>query len=249
MYNIPVNTVLGFIKCLSGQKYAGDHIIRRKGIELLRGLMDSLLDFVETLFSSLKVVFSWMKRQIRILGIDDSPFTFNDKYCTVIGAVMRGGEYLECVLSSRVAIDGNEATAICKEMIQNTKHRQQLKVVMLDGVALGGFNIVDINELYESTNLPIITITRDKPDFDKIKLALQKNFNDWEERWETLKKGEMHTVETNHNPIYVKCVGIAVEDAKEIINLSTIRGVIPEPIRIAHVIASGITRGESYGKA
>lgn len=190
-----------------------------------------------------------MKRQIRILGIDDSPFTFNNKYCIVIGAVMRGGEYLECVLSNRVAIDGNEATDICKEMIQNTKHRQQLKVVMLDGVALGGFNIVDINELYESTNLPIITITRDKPDFDKIKLALQKNFNDWEERWKTLKKGEMYTVETNHNPIYVKCVGIAIEDAKEIINLSTIRGVIPEPIRVAHVIASGITRGESYGKA
>jgi len=58
MYNIPVNTVLGFIKCLSEQKYAGDHIIRREEIELLRGLMDSLLDFVETLFSSLKVVFS-----------------------------------------------------------------------------------------------------------------------------------------------------------------------------------------------
>lgn len=58
MYNISVNAVLGFIKYLSGQKYAGDHIIRRKEIELLNGLMDSLLDFVETLFSSLKVVFS-----------------------------------------------------------------------------------------------------------------------------------------------------------------------------------------------
>ncbi|RLF35484.1 MAG: hypothetical protein DRM99_04525, partial [Thermoplasmata archaeon] len=34
-----------------------------------------------------------------------------------------------------------------------------------------------------------------------------------------------------------------------IIKLSTIRGVIPEPIRVAHLIASGITRGESYGKA
>ena len=40
-----------------------------------------------------------------------------------------------------------------------------------------------------------------------------------------------------------------LEEAKEIIKLSTIRGVIPEPIRMAHLIASGITRGESYGKA
>jgi endonuclease V-like protein UPF0215 family len=190
-----------------------------------------------------------MKKQIRILGIDDSPFTFNDKYCTVIGVVMRGGGYLECILSDRIAIDGNEATDICKKMIQNTKHRQQLKVLMLDGVALGGFNIIDIYELYESTNLPIITVTRDKPDFDKIKIALQKNFNDWEDRWRVLKRGKMHTIKTQHNPIYVKCVGIAIESAKEIINLSTIRGAIPEPIRVAHIVASGITRGESYGKA
>ncbi|MCK5031809.1 MAG: DUF99 family protein, partial [Thermoplasmatales archaeon] len=74
-----------------------------------------------------------MKKQIRILGIDDSPFTFMDKYATVIGVVMRGGEYLECVLSSQVLIDGNEATTVCREMIQNTKHRQQLKAAMLDG--------------------------------------------------------------------------------------------------------------------
>lgn len=190
-----------------------------------------------------------MKKQIRILGIDDSAFTFNDKYCTVIGAVMRGGEYLECVLSDRIKIDGNEATIICKEMIQNTKHRQQLKLVMLDGVTLGGFNVVDINELFDSTKLPIITITRDKPDFNKIKIALKKHFYDWKERWMTLKRGEMYTIETNYNPIYVKCVGIDIESAKDIINLSTIRGVIPEPIRVAHIIASGIARGESYGKA
>jgi len=121
--------------------------------------------------------------------------------------------------------------------------------MMIDGVALGGFNVVDIDELYSATNLPVITITRDKPDFEKIKLALQKNFEDWEERWNLMRKGELHKVKTLHNPIYVKCAGISIEEAKEIIKLSTIRGVVPEPIRVAHLIASGVTRGESYGKA
>jgi endonuclease V-like protein UPF0215 family len=190
-----------------------------------------------------------MKQQIRLLGIDDSPFTFNEKYASVIGVVMRGGEYIECVLSNQVVIDGDEATEICRQMIQNTKHRQQLKAAMLDGVALGGFNIVDIYALNDSTNLPIISVTRDKPDFEKIKQALHKNFHDWEKRWVTLRKGELHTVKTSHNPIYVKSAGLTIDEAKEIINLSTIRGVIPEPIRVAHVIASGVIRGESYGKA
>jgi len=44
-------------------------------------------------------------------------------------------------------------------------------------------------------------------------------------------------------------LGISLAEAKEIITLATIRGVIPEPLRVAHIIASGISRGESYGKA
>jgi endonuclease V-like protein UPF0215 family len=190
-----------------------------------------------------------MKQQIRLLGIDDSPFTFNEKYATIIGVVMRGGEYLESVLKNQVSIDGDDATFVCKQMIENTRHRVQLKALLLDGIALGGFNIVDIEEIYTTTSLPVITITRDKPNFEKIKLALQKNFNDWKKRFDLMKKGELHEVKTKHNPIYVKCTGLRIEEAKEIIKLSTIRGVIPEPIRVAHLIASGITRGESYGKA
>jgi endonuclease V-like protein UPF0215 family len=190
-----------------------------------------------------------MKQQIRILGIDDAPFNFNEKYSTIIGVVMRGGEYLECVLRSQVIIDGTEATMVCKQMILNSRHRQQLKVIMLDGACLGGFNVVDIVELSESTNLPVITITRDKPDQQKIKHALQKNFKDWKDRWSLLQKGKLRKIDTQHNPIYIKYIGLLLEEAKEIINISTIRGVIPEPIRVAHLIASGITRGESYGKA
>jgi hypothetical protein len=190
-----------------------------------------------------------MKKQIRILGVDDAPFTFTDRFATVIGVIMRGGDYVECVLRSEVAIDGDEATTILTDMILHTKHRKQLKAVMLDGVALGGFNVVDIDTLSINTELPVLTITRDQPDFKRIKRALQKNFHDWQHRWNILSKGELHTIKTKHNPIYVKCSGVSIKDAEEIINLSTIRGVIPEPIRVAHIIASGITRGESYGKA
>ena len=156
---------------------------------------------------------------------------------------MRGGSYIECVLRSQVSVDGTNATSICKELVENTRHRKQLRAMMLDGIALGGFNVVNIQELYSATNLPIITVTRDNPDFEKIENALRKNFEDWEDRLILMKKGELHRIETSHNPIYVKCAGISLAETKEIIKLSTIRGVIPEPIRVAHLIASGVTRG------
>jgi len=49
MYNIPVNTVLGFTKGMAGHKSEGNHIIRKGGIELLKRLMNGgylISDFV-----------------------------------------------------------------------------------------------------------------------------------------------------------------------------------------------------------
>ena len=193
--------------------------------------------------------FLFVKSQIRVLGVDDGPFSFNDKYTLVVGVVMRGGSYLESVLSTRVSIDGLDSTHSLIEMINNSRYKDQIRTIMIDGIALGGFNVVDIEEIFRETSIPVITITRDKPDNEKIKVALKKNFADWEKRWGIISKFDLKCIKTKHNPIYVKHVGINDKEAEEIIRISTIRGVLPEPIRVAHLIASGIMRGESYGKA
>jgi len=190
-----------------------------------------------------------MKKSIRLLGIDDSPFNFKEKYSTVVGVITRGANYLEGVISNKVTIDGSDATFVCINMIKKTRHKKQLRAILIDGVAIGGFNVIDIQEIFDETNLPVITVTRDYPDYTSIQLALKKHFDDWEKRYKIISKGELYEIKTKYNPIFIKCSGLCIDKAKEIINISTIRGVIPEPIRMAHIIASGITRGESYGKA
>lgn len=120
---------------------------------------------------------------------------------------------------------------------------------MLNGVCIGGFNVINIEEVYEKTKLPIITITRDKPNKEKIEDALKKHFKDWKSRLNIINKGEFTEIKTKFNPIFVKFIGIEEKEVKEIINLTTIRGVLPEPIRIAHLIATAIVKGESQGKA
>ncbi|HHH78030.1 MAG TPA: DUF99 family protein, partial [Thermoplasmatales archaeon] len=44
---------------------------------------------------------------------------------------------------------------------------------------------------------------------------------------------------------YVKCWGISFEDAEDAIKYSIVRGAVPEPLRVAHLIASGMKTGES----
>ncbi len=190
-----------------------------------------------------------MKSEIRILGIDDAPFSFSDKTTDIIGVVMRGNHYIEGVLHDTINIDGKDATTVCEYMITKTRHYKQLKAVLLDGATFGGFNVLDIEAIWKKTKIPIITVTRKKPDFKKIRLALKTHFSDWKDRITVLEKGSLYEINTGYNPIFVKCIGLPLDKAKEIITLATIRGVIPEPLRVAHLIASGISRGESYGKA
>lgn len=188
-----------------------------------------------------------MKREIRILGIDDMPFSFGDKSVDIVGVVMRGGVYLEGVLKSTIEVDGKDSTSKIIEMVEKTKHKKQLKIIMLDGIALGGFNVVDCEKIYEETGLPVITVTRNKPDMEKIKSALKKHFEDWRERWKIINKGKTAELKIKYT-VYTKYFGLNEEDALNVIKLSIIRGAIPEPVRVAHLIATGIKKGESQGR-
>jgi endonuclease V-like protein UPF0215 family len=190
-----------------------------------------------------------MKDQIRVLGVDDGPFKFGQKSVIVVGVVMRPTQYIEGICRTRVKVDGRDANTMLEKMIKKSNYKDQLRLVMLDGVALGGFNVVDIEKLHQSTGIPVATITRTKPDFELIKNTLKDHFDDWKDRWICVNKIELVRVDTNFNPIFIKFTGLSKSEVQRIIKLTTVRGVLPEPIRIAHLIATAMVRGESMGRA
>jgi len=183
------------------------------------------------------------------LGIDDAPFTPRTSgEVMLIGTVFRGGTWLDGVLRTQIIIDGSDATDKIVKMVCSSRNKDQLGVIMLDGITFGGFNIVNIKEIFEKTEIPVIVVMRKFPNFDKIQTAL-KRFKDWEKRWNrVLIAGEVHKVE-NEETIFIQTYGISLDDAKEIIKISTTRSAIPEPVRAAHIIAAGVETGESKGNA
>ena len=188
-----------------------------------------------------------IKPEIRILGIDDSAL-FNEKVM-IVGAIFRGGDWIDGVLRSEITKDGLDATEVICKMIKASKHYDQIRVVILDGITYGGFNVVDIQMIYRKTGIPVIVVMRSYPDFEKIKSAL-KHFPDGEERWTIIKRaGEIEKISGEKNLIYIQRAGIGLETVKKIVWLTSIRSNIPEPLRVAHLIATGIILGESRGKA
>ena len=190
-----------------------------------------------------------MKDQIRILGIDDGPFKFKQKSVIIVGVIMRAPQYIEGICKSRVAVDGNDANSVLKKMIYSSNYKDQVRLIMLDGVALGGFNVVDIEALYSDTGIPVTSITRTEPDLKVIRETLKSHFSDWKERWESISKRDLVKINTNFKPIFVKFIGLKKSEIQRYIRLTTIRGVLPEPIRVAHLIATAMVKGESAGRA
>ena len=184
-----------------------------------------------------------------MLGIDDSPFSFSDSKVTIIGVVMRLPNYVEGVMHSRLSMDGEDGNDVLAEMISSSRYREQVRLVMLDGVAMGGFNVIDIEVLNEETGLPIASVTRDRPDLKKMEEALRQHFKDWERLLQIITRAQLFQVQTGHKPLHVALAGIDKSEAADLIRSSIVRGALPEPIRIAHLIARAIEKGESKGDA
>ena len=190
-------------------------------------------------------IIKMVKKEIRVIGIDDSPFNkFKDRKVLVVGVVMRGGSWIDGILSTKVAVDGNDSTKRIAETINKCKFKPQLQCIFLDGIAVAGFNVIDVKELNKKDKLPVIVVIRKNPDIAKIKKTLIK----------IKKKNKIKLLEKagkviHLNDIFVQLIGIDLEHAKKVLKVVCTRSLLPEPIRLAHLIASGVVLGESRGRA
>ena len=95
-----------------------------------------------------------VKPEIRILGIDAC------RDGTIVGAIVRGGLYLDGILNLKETITGKVS-----EQIQQSRYHPELRVIMLHDPK-GRLNI---RQLGKTTGLPVIAIT-------KTRLRLRHNY-------------------------------------------------------------------------
>ncbi len=192
-----------------------------------------------------------LKSEIRILGFDDGPFSGRRGKVPVIGVIYRGGNFLDGILRTDVKVDGLDATEKLIHIINNSRHKKELKIIMTDGLTLGGFNLIDVKNLHKSTGLPVIVVNRKHPNLKEVRTALKNNFKDFNKRWKIIKNaGEIKEMQLkNGTKVFYQNIGISDEDAEDAIAISCTHGQIPEALRVAHLIVTAIVKGESFGRA
>ncbi len=185
------------------------------------------------------------RKEARLIGIDDAPFDKHKKNnCLVVGTIFRGSSALDGLISTKIRVDGANSTKKIAEMINECRFKSHLQCIFLDGIAVGGFNVIDVEKLSTLTKIPVIVVIRSFPDYKKIFSALKKIGQ--EKKIKLIQKLDKPI---KLGKVFVQLANISKEKALQLLELSSTRANIPEPLRVAHIIAGGITTGESRGRA
>lgn len=184
-------------------------------------------------------------RLSHVVGFDDAPFDRAYRGDVLVVGAVYAGTRLEGVLSCKVRRDGSNAARALAACVVQSRFRAQLHAILLQGIAFAGFNVVDIAGLYAATGIPVVVVCRRRPDLASIRKALIDNVPGGVRKWALIERaGPMEAVEG----VFVQRVGISADDTGRLVAGLQLSGRLPEPLRTAHLIAGGVTLGESRSR-
>jgi uncharacterized protein len=170
--------------------------------------------------------------------VDDGAFSRRHRYAPLAAVVLSAPKEVEGVLLDRVRVDGDDATETILRMLEGSAFTPGARALIVDGIAVGGFNLLDLGRLSRTLRLPVVSVTRRRPDFEKIRAALAKYFPEqFRRRWSRVRAHRLFPVPTGAEPIYASAVGCRETEAIALLRRLAVRGYWPEPLRLAHMIA------------
>lgn len=177
---------------------------------------------------------------MRVLGIAES-FVRSTPQSTLAGLVMRGDLRIDGVALAEITVGGMDATEGVLSIYRKL-NREDINILMLSGNVISWFNIIDPERVHRGTGLPVISVTYEES--DGLERYLEEYFPGDTERLRKYRAlGERSTLrlKTGYD-IFVRAHGISLKEARTVLNRFTLEGRIPEPVRVARLIARASMR-------
>ncbi|HEX9294588.1 MAG TPA: DUF99 family protein [Polyangiaceae bacterium] len=187
-----------------------------------------------------------------VIGFDDAPFDREHRGDVLLVGAVCARTRLDGVVASRIRRDGANATGRLIEIVQTSGFRRHLHAMLLQGIAVGGFNVIDVHAVHEALQLPVLVVIRRRPDMESIRRALfeggpqKAGIRGARRKWRLIERAGTPEPVAG---LFVQRAGLSLADAEELIGRTRLHGSLPEPIRLAHLIAGGVTTGRSRGRA
>ncbi len=181
-----------------------------------------------------------MKKGIRVAGIEDARFTFEEKKTMIYCVITRGRSYIERIKAIEIEIDGNDATEKIIEMMKEEIAEGQIKAIFFSSLFIGGLNYIKIEEVTKELKTPCVIILEEKPQKERLEKAIKKVKHAKEIREYLKKEREYEEVKIltakKERKVWIRTEGIDKKEGEEIINKTRKEGKRPEALRIAKMI-------------
>jgi hypothetical protein len=186
------------------------------------------------------------RRLSNVIGFDDAPFAREHRGDVLLVGAVFSGTRLDGALCGHVRRDGANATRRMVELVTGSKFASHVRAVLLQGIAVAGFNVVDVRALRRALGVPVLVIARRAPDLAAIRRALERTGPGSARKWRLIERaGPMEPLAG----VFVQRDGLTREEAEALLGVTTLHGNLPEPLRVAHLIAGAIVTGTSRGRA
>ena len=185
----------------------------------------------------------WARRLSNVIGFDDAPHVRGSAGRVGLIGCVCSGPRLDIVLRDTIEKDGDDATSVMKRLASDVD-LSHVRGVMLQGITFAGFNVIDIHRLSTELDMPVLVVTRRKPRLELVFKAVMA-VPDWQAKRALMEAaGEPEAC----GGVYVQRAGLSHAEAERMLERTTQHGIIPEPLRLAHLIAGGTTTGKSRGR-
>ncbi|KEQ55866.1 Protein of unknown function DUF99 [Marine Group I thaumarchaeote SCGC AAA799-E16] len=181
------------------------------------------------------------KKGLRGLAIAES-FKQNSTKSIFSGVVMRRDFVIDGFVFGSATLEGDDATDTILKMYDDLQ-RPDISYVLISGLIVSMYNIIDIKKLFDTLQIPIIGVSyHDSSGIeDSLKHHFPNSFESKINEYEKLGKREKITLNTSHD-VYIRKEGCTLNEVKHLLDDLTLHGSIPEPIRVSQLLAKTLLK-------
>lgn len=182
------------------------------------------------------------KSGLRALGIAES-YSGRER-STLAGVVMRKDLRIDGAAFDRVTVGGTDATDAVIRLFTRLA-RRDINLLMIGGSVIAWYNIIDPAAVRDATGLPVIVATYEES--EGLEEDIRRHFPDDAERLAAYRRlGDRLPVLLHSGyTLFIRPYGIAPADAARLCNDFTYEGRVPEPVRVARLMARGVVRSSA----
>lgn len=184
-------------------------------------------------------------RLVNCIAFDDCPFPRGHRGDVKIVGTVFADLRFDGLIIGRVRKDGTNSTENLVRLVRDSKFFQHANLIMLQGIALAGFNVINAMKLNRVLDISVLVVARKAPDMESIRNALLTRVPGGKKKWKLIENmGQMERCDS----CYIQRAGLDFEEARAVVKRFSLYGNIPEPLRTAHLIAGAIGSGISRGR-